>query len=561
MGIPSYFAYLLKQNPQYLLASVHCKRLFLDLNGVIHTCTRQAVKETIQQIESMKHKHVSEIEHHVVNQKQHYYQHICQQSFQLIAKYIEFVFQYTAPTDLLYIAIDGVAPMAKIQQQRLRRFRAHKEKIIKQAIYRKHQKVNIEGILWDSNIITPGTPYMTQLSQYLHSHLPNTIPVIFSDSSEHGEGEHKIIEYIRQSPPSSCTDVIYGLDADLIMLSMLIQSQHNQHHPDYRIYLLRETLEFGTQVVMDEENKPILSYFNIHLLQSSILDDIALKGIVIDNPYRWIVDYLFLCFLLGNDFLPHQHTLHIIDGGIEYLLNTYVTMYKVMKIHVVNEEDGSFDKQVMIGLFEQLQQRENQEMLAHVKKMSSWKYRIIHDQKSIFDKAIDQVQQIKSRNIEKRMLTDFQNWKTIYYEEIGQISDQEEMHDLFYNYLFGLKWCLHYYLTGKVAQHWFYRYPIAPTFSELKSYLIQTNIDFDVVHSKHHVNVYEQQLLVLPSSSHSFLPSTLQESLQSSLPMLYYFPENFEMNTFGKRFLWESYPIIPCMNFDVVHEFVKKHDL
>lgn len=560
MGIPSYFAYLLKHNPQYLLSSIRCQRLFLDLNGVIHTCTRQAVKETIQHIEQLKYKHPSELEHHVLEQKQNYYQTICQQSFQLIAKYIYFLCDFAKPTELLYVAIDGVAPMAKIQQQRLRRFRAHKEKILKQSIYYKHQKINLEGILWDSNVITPGTPYMNELSTYLQHHLPSTISVIFSDSSEHGEGEHKIMDYIREHAPScqSYTDVIYGLDADLIMLSMLLQSKYNQTLTEYRIYLLRETLEFGTQVVMDEQDRPILSYFNIDLLKTSILEEIELKGVVIDNPYWWIVDYIFLCFLMGNDFLPHQHTLHIMDGGIEQLLSMYVIMYKAERIHIVNEQEGSYEKKMMLGLLEQLHQCENQQMLAHLKKMSGWKYRIIPN-KTLFEKENDAVQQIKCRSLEKKMIFDFQQWKSIYYEEVGQITDQEEMHDLFYNYIYGLKWCLHYYLTGKVAQHWFYRYSIAPTFAELKSYVLQTNIDFDVTHSLYFVNVYEQQLLVLPTSSHSFLPLSLSQPLSTSIRLLYYFPENFEMNTFGKRYLWESYPIIPCMDYKVIHEFVNKH--
>ena len=74
------------------------------------------------------------------------------------------------PTKLIYMSIDGVAPRAKMEQQRLRRFKSIKEKKMKKDILNKY---NIESINFDTNCITPGTIFMYKLSKYLENLCPS----------------------------------------------------------------------------------------------------------------------------------------------------------------------------------------------------------------------------------------------------------------------------------------------------------------------------------------------------------------------------------------------------
>ena len=87
--------------------------------------------------------------------------------------------------------------------------------------------------LFDSNCITPGTPFMVKLAAKLHAFIENKVQfdahwrkldVLYSGHDAPGEGEHKIAAYIREQiaarPPGAAPvrHCLYGLDADLIML-------------------------------------------------------------------------------------------------------------------------------------------------------------------------------------------------------------------------------------------------------------------------------------------------------------------------------------------------------
>ena len=105
--------------------------------------------------------------------------------------------------------------------------------------------VDEEESSFNSNQIFPGTDFMKQLSLFLEYYVTKTIKrrpslnVIINDSDNPGEGEHKIMEFIRSqrtqpdySPNQS--HIIHGLDADLSMLAL------SSHEPQF--YILVEKL-------------------------------------------------------------------------------------------------------------------------------------------------------------------------------------------------------------------------------------------------------------------------------------------------------------------------------
>ena len=162
---------------------------------------------------------------------------------------------------------------------------------------------------------------MKDLDIYVNNHFKDyPIPVIFSGSRKCGEGEHKIMQHIRNTKDTRKNAVIYGLDADLIMLGL--------NHLSFRknIFLYRETPEFIKNIRNSlEPNKTYLLDMKL-LGQQTALELAGEEGEV--NYTRKLYDYIFMCFMLGNDFMPHFPSVNIRTDGIYYLIEKYRGLFK-----------------------------------------------------------------------------------------------------------------------------------------------------------------------------------------------------------------------------------------
>jgi 5'-3' exoribonuclease 2 len=331
--------------------------LYLDLNGIVHTFTHPEDHPPPATEDDM---------------------------FQDIFRYIDRIVALVRPRRLLYIAIDGVAPRAKINQQRSRRFRAAREAREKEEEEDKLRALWKEQGLkvppkpkkpFDSNVITPGTPFMGRLAAALRLYVRNrlescaawrSLVVIFSDASVPGEGEHKIAEFIRTQRAQPGYDpqtshVLYGLDADLLMLALAT------HEP--RFMILRERVYFDYRANkaihavknMNEEHRerndepqqgaedksgsasahPLptptrpFDFFRIDYLRAYLEAEFRAaltqtSKTRLEEPLdteRIIDDFVFLCFFVGNDFLPHLPSLEIREGAIDFLLEVYKSQF------------------------------------------------------------------------------------------------------------------------------------------------------------------------------------------------------------------------------------------
>ncbi|KAL7625614.1 exonuclease II Exo2 [Parahypoxylon ruwenzoriense] len=335
MGVPKFFRWLSERYPaiSQLIAENRIPEfdnLYLDMNGIIHNCTHKDSHDTTFRLSE-------------------------DEMFIRIFNYIEHLFGKIKPKKLFFMAIDGVAPRAKMNQQRARRFRTalDAEQAREKAI-REGQQLPKEDP-FDSNCITPGTEFMAKLTQQLKYFINKKITedsdwqvcdIVLSGHEVPGEGEHKIMEYIRnaKAQPNYHPNVrhcLYGLDADLIMLGLL------SHDPHF--CLLREEVTFGRASKtkakeLEHQNFYLMHLFIVREYLELEFQDLKKEGStkVPFDMERIIDDFILMAFFVGNDFLPNLPNLHINEGAL-------ATMFRIYK-QVLPQCDGYINEGGVINL-------------------------------------------------------------------------------------------------------------------------------------------------------------------------------------------------------------------
>ncbi|KAJ3408726.1 5'-3' exoribonuclease 2 [Chytriomyces hyalinus] len=318
--------------------------LYLDMNGIIHPCCHPEDKPAPNTEEEM---------------------------FIEIFSYIDRILGIIRPRKVLFMAIDGVAPRAKMNQQRSRRFRASQEAAeladeeekLRLEWEAKNGSVQVEGgkkSAFDSNCITPGTPFMANLAVALRYYVSDRLnrepawrdlKIILSDASVPGEGEHKIMDYIRRERIQKDYDpntshVLYGLDADLIMLALATHEPHfkilredvffNQKDGGNKCFICGQSGHQAAQCTGKkkekngefDEKKDYVQKPYVFLHVATLREYLAAEMHVHNTPFQWdleraLDDWVFLCFFVGNDFLPHIPSLEIREGAIDTLIDIW----------------------------------------------------------------------------------------------------------------------------------------------------------------------------------------------------------------------------------------------
>jgi len=175
MGVAAFFRWLSAKYPKIVVdvlesqdpsvkvsdpnpdPSFETDNLYIDMNGIIHPACHS---------ESVVGRNSSITE---------------EEMFQNITLYVDRLVLAVRPRKLLFLAIDGVAPRAKMNQQRARRFRSAQEIREEREMELECRRRVFEGedveiednavSKFDRNTITPGTTFMSNLSIYLQKYI------------------------------------------------------------------------------------------------------------------------------------------------------------------------------------------------------------------------------------------------------------------------------------------------------------------------------------------------------------------------------------------------------
>tara|TARA_B110000261_G_C13078845_1_gene355127 strand:- start:521 stop:2200 length:1680 start_codon:yes stop_codon:yes gene_type:complete len=543
MGIPLFFRYLVNNYDDLISSNkkiLDCHNLYLDLNCAIHYCCREALKDVVFN-KSIQ----NELEAKMITN---------------VIKYIELLIDYSKPTKLLYIAIDGSAPKAKLNQQRMRRFKKFYEKN-EISIIKKRNNIKEDNIAeWDTNAITPGTLFMDKLSTKLKSYFKNykQIKIIISDSNIPGEGEHKLLEHLKGNYTEKEYNVIYGLDADLIMLCLIANKPN--------IYLLRETVEFDNRIHVDGFKFLYLSIDNLktHLLKE-ILERLGEIYLNEEQKDRIINDYIFLSFILGNDFIPHSPSIGIKNGGIDLLLDLYVRHYYDSKSNLVLLDEKKINHDFLKNIFRDLGLMEDSLLETFTKKRNyKRKPNKVYDSNYDREKDLLNLYPQFNREVERKINQGGEGWRDRYYKHLFDIEEQYEIDKICHKYLEGIFWNFHYYNYGCISWEWSYYYNYPPSFNDLYNYMNKYVSDINLIKlpKSKPFKPFEQLLMVLPNNSRELLPPRLGNlMIENSSDIIQYYPIQYEIETTNNYYLWECHPRLPYVISEDIRTIVRNTKL
>jgi 5'-3' exoribonuclease 1 len=589
MGVPRFFRTTSERYPHINVdldsaVAPAIDNLYIDMNGVVHNCARG----------SSAPGEPDSTRYHTTSAGPRTYA----DTFLAVFKYLDNLFALVAPRRVVYMAIDGVAPRAKMNQQRSRRFRSAKEREDEHAQKMRedpmYKAANITP--FDSNCITPGTQFMAELTQaldyFVHKRVSEdaawaSVEVILSGAEVAGEGEHKIMEYIRamklaKRVPADTRHCVYGLDADLIMLGLVTHEPH--------FVLLREKIDFTTyfkrkstrrdKSMLDTAVFGEFQLLSVGLLREYLALDVGgggLSALPFFDIERIVNDFVFIAMLLGNDFLPHLPTIEMADGALGTLLLLYKRLlprfggYLSDKGTLIPRRFELFA--LMMGLLEVellpasgdgggggrgrngLAGGRGRNKAAAAKSESDMDKLWGFEHSPVApppwtDEGLDlELVRVRAKLAanERHVASKRKYYRAKIGFDCGTEGGAAELRALTTSYVEGVCWTLKYYFEGCADWRWFYPFHYAPMASDL--------VDVAGMMSKVSLTrgtpfkPMEQLLSVLPPSSAWCLPKPFQLLMtHPSSPIRNKYPVEFKADMNGKRNEWEAVVLLPFID-------------
>jgi len=523
MGIPKFFKWVKENSSNAILKTLpnngnnYLHTIEFDMGGLIHKCAAR-VWAYGDEYDQNQAKIVSQL---IVTKKgkmqleQSFFVTITDQLILLIKSLIKETNSSYKRVVNLVIAMDGVAVFAKIAQQRSRRYRSSNntseddknEKSDKNENSNKKEFSMPPPSGFDTNSMTPGTELLENFDLYMKAWLSSIKElvqenIIYSSSKERGEGEHKIFKMRRDGIYGDRDEngiiAMYGLDADLIMLNCLSTEKN--------VYIIREKNKFNR----NEGNWLHAGVLNIDLFRENVVKKMSsqenLSKMEDSTKLNYIRDFVFLCFLIGNDFLPHLMCLVNVENSIDILIEFYNEVIYVptekqrknINLPVkgfITKADSSIVWSNLLLILEKLTEIEPSMLKeigatyktdvtfkGNVDKSGKYLYNPITFSNAIILKSYPETEEKKAYS---KYVFSFETFRTLWYAQcLGPKSyammnflqqhnmdpyslfEIENMCKLYFD---GLQWNLMYYVDGytEISRSWYYTYTQGPLIKDL----------------------------------------------------------------------------------------------
>ncbi len=526
MGIPKFYGtWILRKRKFDLTTTVvpsNVITLSLDLNSIFHNAA-QVVYSYGEEENKERIDFINEYEK--THSRKEYEEYFENEHFNMIASMISQIVTYVRPQKKLVLAVDGVAPLAKISQQRSRRYRS---------------AINASSMKFDPNAITPGTDFMMRLDKFMvkyinsrQSFFPKEI--IYSNHLVPGEGEQKIFDLIRDKVIDGYgAHLIYGLDADLIILSVICRLNG--------IYLIRMK-PYNNKNTKERNFKSHEELVSIDSVRKYIIRKIGLKSA--------LDDFSVLTFFLGNDFLP---TSPMFTGDLgetlDHLISTYATFRRSLTMN---------GEVILENVYQFLKYLSYQEEIRLIE--------VFKNKPKLGFQALDQSVSIKTyfdkeSNLKEKLVIDLNSFSNKWYmkafgpslenlEYMEMLPDNiiinlfetnpKRISSLVMEYMTGISWTYIYYKHGimKANPNYIYTNYYAPLIRDISKYYVNRRgvvkrDELDEGDEDYSLPVLLQMIAVLPPQSKNLIPEELRKLMEDDSPIADMFPKKVFVDTDGK---------------------------
>jgi 5'-3' exonuclease len=462
----------------------------------------------------------------------------------------------------VFLGVDGPVPAAKVNQQRRRRWNSV------QTLEEERRMGKQDGSpVWDRNAITPGTHFMDALSTALTAERGAWT---VSPVEEAGEGEHKIMSRLRGlkdagSEREPQTHILYGLDADLILLSLY----HLRFlHPQSTFYLMREDERESTA------ERTVYSYLNVNKLRDALITKMKRVG---EDADAALTDYIFAMTLLGNDFLPHGLQLTLKGNGYEHLMRLLTQADRprlILSAGANASPNGNqplqWNPEGLAYVFRYYAALEEGFIVDEIQhKREGVRRKVVYgdDEAEPWARAYSQWMKTPARRMDEYALVSDvyedavklkAGWRQTYYRAWFGSVYRLSVCDA---YLEGLHWVLRYYTGEPVNPFWYYPWNLPPLYADLASRVRTKGIDsltaaITMPADFRPLLPTEQCAIVMPASSLHLCKDKRYHRLPALVP--HYYPAECRMFYVGKHQMWECEPLLPVLTVERLRTLFKE---
>ena len=525
MGIPSYYKRLVDRFPKLVQKGLRglprSDILLMDFNCLIYQCVR-APGMPVYTAEGREAWEAALLD--------------------AVKRYTVRVWEAAGKPREVFIGVDGVVPMAKIRQQRLRRFKSPWWGA-------KEREAGVRtGESWDTNAITPGTEFMEKLGTALRGLCAaRGSGWSVSGADEAGEGEQKLTAWVRKAgaaeacPLKGKEVVVYGLDADLIVLSMMSVARDVPCIAGWK--LLRELAEFEKSKGGDTGGPEAFGCLDIKELMKVLVPT--------EMPAaEYLLEYACAMCFLGNDFLPHSMSVKMRDGGHDAMCMRLAELHRRgdRLVDVATGRVRAVSAAWFIGAWAETEEELMAAAIGHKYKMRS------PPPRSDAERAMTRVQNLPMEWREEAAIATFvgeevrlvEGWQETYRERWLRGAGAEQVCG---EYMRGLQWVVDYYQGKPVSYSWYFPWNLPALWGELHGELEACKsplLEAPPVSSP--LAPQEQLAIVLPMSSWGLVRRADLRALPAKAPA--FWPTHFGFFSAGKRWMWECEAEVPILSME-----------